>query len=77
MKRNIYRVFKDKLKKADIKTPLTVHSMRHSFATRLLEKGADIKTVSELLGHKSVQITLDIYSHVSANLKKKTISLLD
>lgn len=76
-KRNIYRAFNDKLKKADITTHLTIHSMRHSFATRLLEKGADIKTVSELLGHRSIQITLDIYGHVSANLKKQTISLLD
>ncbi len=77
MKRNIYRVFETIMKNAKINTHLTIHSMRHSFATRLLERGADIKTVSELLGHKSVQITLDIYSHVSANLKKKTISLLD
>ena len=51
--------------------------MRHSFATRLLEKGADIKTISELLGHKSIQITLDTYSHVSMDLKSKTIALLN
>ena len=57
--------------------PVTFHSIRHSFATRLLERGADIKTASELLGHKSIQITLDIYGHVSANLKSKTIALLD
>lgn len=76
-KRSIYRAFKNILSKANISTHLTVHSMRHSFATRLLEKGADIKTVSELLGHKSIQITLDIYSHVSSDLKKKTISLLN
>ncbi|MCI9085639.1 MAG: site-specific integrase [Clostridia bacterium] len=76
-KRNIYRAFNDRLKKAKITTHLTIHSMRHSFATRLLEKGADIKTVSELLGHKSIQITLDIYSHISANLKHQTISLLN
>lgn len=76
-KRNIYRAFKAILEKAKIESKVTPHSMRHSFATRLLEKGADIKTVSELLGHKSIQITLDIYSHVSSNLKKNTISLLD
>lgn len=61
----------------NIQSPVTFPSMRHSFATRLLENGADIKTVSSLLGHKSIQITLDIYSHVSPNLKEKTISLLD
>ena len=76
-KRNIYRAFKDRLKEAGITSPLTFHSIRHSFATRLLEKGADIKTVSELLGHKSIQITLDIYSHVSSGLKNNTVSLLD
>ena len=77
MKRNIYRAFKNIMQKANIKTHLTIHSMRHSFATRLLEKGANIKTVSELLGHKSIQITLDTYSHVSCDLKEKTISLLN
>ena len=77
IKRNIYRAFNRILEKSDIKSHVTVHSMRHSFATRLLEKGADIKTVSELLGHKSIQITLDIYSHVSGNLKTKTVNLLD
>ncbi len=77
MKRNVYRVFERLLKLSDISSPVTFHSIRHSFATRLLERGADIKTVSTLLGHQSIQITLDIYSHVSNNLKKNTISLLD
>ena len=76
-KRNIYREFNKLLEQADIISPVTFHSIRHSFATRLLEKGADIKTVSELLGHKSIQITLDIYGHVSADLKSKTIALLE
>lgn len=77
MKRNIYRAFNNIIEKAEIQSPVTFHSFRHSFATRLLEKGADIKTVSNLLGHKSIQITLDIYSHVSSDLKQKTISLLE
>lgn len=76
-KRNIYRAFDNIIKKSNVESPVTFHSMRHSFATRLLEKGADIKTVSNLLGHKSIQITLDIYSHVHADLKQKTIALLD
>lgn len=76
-RRNAYRAFQNMLKSLNIETPLTLHSMRHSFATRLLEKGADIKTISELLGHKSIQITLDTYSHVSGDLKNKTIALLE
>ena len=76
-KRNIYRKFDEIKSNANIKSDVTFHSMRHSFATRLIEKGADIKTVSELLGHKSIQITLDIYGHVSGDLKNKTIGLLD
>ena len=76
-KRNIYRSLKNMLEKIEITSPVTFHSFRHSFATRLLEKGADIKTVSTLLGHKSIQITLDIYSHVSTNLKEQTIALLN
>lgn len=76
-KRNIYKAFDRIIEKSDISSPVTFHSMRHSFATRLLEKGADIKTVSNLLGHKSIHITLDIYSHVHTDLKQKTIALLD
>lgn len=53
------------------------HTCRHTFATRLLEKDANIKTVSELLGHASIQVTLDIYGHISQKLKQEAITLLD
>ena len=49
------------------------HSLRHTFATRLIDCGSDPKTVSELLGHASVQITLNKYVHPSLDMKKTAI----
>lgn len=53
------------------------HSLRHSFASLLFQKGADIKTVQELLGHADINTTSKIYVHVFPDTKIETIQLLD
>ncbi len=67
--RNFERKYKALLKKAGL-TGVKLHSLRHTYATRLLELGENLKVVQELLGHSRISVTADIYSHVSPELKR-------
>lgn len=68
--------YKQLTKKAQIKQ-CTFHALRHTFATRALESGIPPKVVSSILGHSSVQFTLDTYTHVLTDLKLYEINKLD
>ena len=54
----------------------TFHALRHTFATRAIEKGYDAKAVSEILGHKNVRTTLDLYVHPSMSHKRQIVEAL-
>jgi len=70
------RHFRDSVNKMMAKAGvrrLKFHGLRHSFATQMIASGADLKTTSTILGHSSVEITMDVYVHPSQEEKRKSI----
>jgi len=68
----IFLIIKDLVKKAGIKKNISPHSFRHSFATHLVEGGADLRAVQEMLGHESITTT-EIYTHLDREFLRKTL----
>ncbi len=74
--RSLQNVLKQSLAKAGINKPVTLHWLRHSYATHLLEAGTNLRYIQEILGHSSSKTT-EIYTHVSSAGIQKVISPFD
>jgi len=74
--RTVQQVMKNAVTKSGLEKKATVHTLRHSFATHLLEGGTDIRYIQQLLGHSSIKTTM-IYTHITPKAAKNIVSPLD
>lgn len=70
----IFEIIKDLAERAGIKKNISPHTFRHSFATHMIEAGADLRAVQEMLGHESI-MTTEIYTHIDRSFLRETLIL--
>jgi integrase/recombinase XerD len=68
----VFYIIKDLCQKANIQKNISPHTLRHSFATHLIEGGANIRAVQELLGHSSITTT-EIYTHIDREYLRENL----
>jgi integrase/recombinase XerD len=69
----IFTIIKQLAAKAGIDKVISPHTFRHSFATHLLENGADLRAIQQMLGHQSITTT-EIYTHIETSFLQETIT---
>lgn len=75
--RNFQRKFYTVRNRAGVPKEVSVHGLRHTLATRLLEEGEDMRVIMEILGHSDITITANTYSHVLPETKRRAVSRMD
>jgi integrase/recombinase XerD len=68
----IFTIIKDLAARAGIRKNISPHTFRHSFATHMIEAGADLRAVQEMLGHESI-LTTEIYTHIDRSFLRDTL----